>query len=670
MKIKIAKENYMKLKSKIILSIMACICLSSTSIYAKDMERIKKLGTEIEEVNKEILKEREILENPEKYSKYEVDSLSNKYNIKDINNKEEIKNKVGILNPVVGMVYSVNQTSYAEPIYQKNNNFFRERGENKKLKSYEDSKDSIRELALKLNTDEKYEKYREARNTKDNVMTILPTLRKDDPKYGDTLKWTASHLFKDNLKNQKVDSVETKKNNETETRMVKADFYMTVPPTKKLKSENDIEDLRKEEFFVGKKPNSVLTNDETKIKEQENKETNNVNTNKIVEENKVKDLFKNTEIKELNTSNGKTETITTKTEKNTPNELKNITEVDKKIEEQKQKDKEIENLLTDNKNIENKVNDLKLFLMNDLTKMKSDVEEKNKKINEIIKEKNNNINTLENKEKKLTQENKEMSDKIVLLDNDIKKILKEKNDTFEELTKVKKEKENIKEMTSKEKNEEIKNLLKEKEELIKNNSLKLKEIENVKIQKENEILTLNKKVESLEKDINDRKIDFVENVKNTKIQIDNLKSNVQTLTKENEMLKNENAKVVALKEENNKIREITVEQVKTISSLQEKVNTLENNTLLNDLKKEVEILKTKNLELEITLKNKNNNELQYKSEYNQYELKNKIREENTETRNNQDNIEEYKPKKVYKNDDNFIDMKDLDKLFEEINEKK
>ena len=33
---------------------MACVCLSSTSIYAKDMERIKKLGTEIEEVNKEI----------------------------------------------------------------------------------------------------------------------------------------------------------------------------------------------------------------------------------------------------------------------------------------------------------------------------------------------------------------------------------------------------------------------------------------------------------------------------------------------------------------------------------------------------------------------------------------------------------------------------------------
>lgn len=444
------------------------------------------------------------------------------------------------------------------------------------------------------------------------------------------------------------------------------------------KKDNVKEVINKEEFFVGKKSSVFVSNNA--VNEEVKKEA-------IPEEKKltVQNISSDIENKDKKDDNSNVETLIKDKKAEKAKKIKKVKEVkvnekeeiksqapvkeivvDKKSEEVN----ELEVILSENKNLENKVNELKLFLNNDLTKMKTEIEDKNKKITKIVSEKTKTIDDLKIKEQNLIKNNKDMETKIATLESNIKELEKTNKINSDEITKLNKERENLSRTISKEKDEEIKKMVKEKELLIDNNNKKLRELEKTTALKDTEIRNLNKKIQSLEDSIKSKSDDFIEDSKRAKVKNDELESRLQLMAKENKTLKEENGDILKLKDENNKIRELTIEQVQTISNLKDKVASFENNTLLNDLKKEVELLKTKNLELEITLKNRNNLQLKpnyNKQEYQDLEYKGKTTQKNNYEEDNEENIVE--PQKAYKSNEKFIDMKDLNSLFDEINEK-
>ena len=452
------------------------------------------------------------------------------------------------------------------------------------------------------------------------------------------------------------------------------------------KKDNVKEVINKEEFFVGKKSSvfvsNNIVNEEIKkeaIPEEKNLTVPNVSSN-------IENKDKKDETPKFNTkdnSNVKTLIKDTKDEKikkvkevkevkaNEKEEIKSQVPVKEIVVDKKSEEvNELEVILSENKNLENKVNELKLFLNNDLTKMKTEIEDKNKKITKIVSEKTKTIDDLKIKEQNLIKNNKDMETKIATLESNIKELEKTNKINSDEITKLNKERENLSETISKEKDEEIKKMVKEKEILIDNNNKKLRELEKTTALKDTEIRNLNKKIKSLEDSIKSKSDDFIEDSKRAKAKNDELESRLQLMAKENKTLKEENGAILKLKDENNKIRELTIEQVQTISNLKDKVASFENNTLLNDLKKEVELLKTKNLELEITLKNRNNLQLKpnyNKQEYQDLEYKGKTTQKNNYEEDNEENVIE--SQKGYKSNEKFIDMKDLNSLFDEINEK-
>lgn len=285
---------------------------------------------------------------------------------------------------------------------------------------------------------------------------------------------------------------------------------------------------------------------------------------------------------------------------------------------------EFNNILVESKKIETTVNEL-VFL-------KKDLEDKNQKVQKIIKEKDFVIKTLETNNDYLYKE-------AIGFQNEISNLIKLQNEFHNKISSLE---------------EELNKTLNLKDkEILEINNTKTKELTDIKTTKEKELKDLKEKLESLEKELNKNKLELLENTKTNKIQIDNLKTSVNSLTKENSVLIEENKKIKVFQDENERMKDLIFKRDKKITELEE-TKTSTNNALVKDLTNEVNFLKNRNMELEILLKNRKEKEIKYQN-YQQ------------ETRS--ENNSGYKSERAYKNDDDFIDMKDLDKLFEDINEK-
>ena len=389
----------------------------------------------------------------------------------------------------------------------------------------------------------------------------------------------------------------------------------------------------------------------------------NLNNNETIRQMKEKINFLNIQIEQLNKRNALLE-----------NEKKNFFEKINNGGSNKINNFYIKNNINDLHELLNEKESKEKELLNDLNSLKILLEEKNKELEEIKINQNENIKTCEDLTECLNEAGNQIKNKEMIIE-ELKNKIEINNKEINDLNNIINE---LKEEEEKEKNN-YENIIQELKDNINNLNNKINELNNKLILNEKEINALNnekisqlkskenyeKRINQLKEQINKLKEETEKEKNNYENIIQELKDNINNL---NNKINELNNKLILNEKEINALNNEKISQLKSKENYEKRINQLKEQ--INKLKEENNPNKIREKTLELDNLNKKINKLQEEND----KLKNKLdiitKEQKVQPKNsdliNENNILKNQIKLLEKNYDN-ISLKNKE-LLQQINQ--
>ena len=389
----------------------------------------------------------------------------------------------------------------------------------------------------------------------------------------------------------------------------------------------------------------------------------NLNNNETIRQMKEKINFLNIQIEQLNKRNALLE-----------NEKKNFFEKINNGGSNKINNFYIKNNINDLHELLNEKESKEKELLNDLNSLKILLEEKNKELEEIKINQNENIKTCEDLTECLNEAGNQIKNKEMIIE-ELKNKIEINNKEINDLNNIINE---LKEEEEKEKNN-YENIIQELKDNINNLNNKINELNNKLILNEKEINALNnekisqlkskenyeKRINQLKEQINKLKEETEKEKNNYENIIQELKDNINNL---NNKINELNNKLILNEKEINALNNEKISQLKSKENYEKRINQLKEQ--INKLREENNPNKIREQALELDNLNKKINKLQEENN----KLKNKLdlitKEQKVQPKNsdliNENNILKNQIKLLEKNYDN-ISLKNKE-LLQQINQ--